>query len=351
MKQLSRFVLFILLLWSVASSSCSNGPNSNGTQKGQVAKVDGFVISALSFENELLVNGSFLALEEVKISSEIAGRIVGIHFKEGSVVTQGNTLFTLENDELTAKLQQTQSRLQLETMQKERVVKLLSTGAVTQQEVDNAVYSVEILKAEKAMLIAQLAKTVIKSPWKGKIGIRNVSEGAVVSAGTHLVTLRQTDKLRVSFWVPERYAPLLHVGNEISVLTDYTGSEVFKAKVQVIEPGIDEQNRSIRIQAIVDNPDNKLLPGSSATIRFLLDSDKKQFAVPSIAIRSVMKGKELMIVDNGITRLVPVTTGLKKEQLIQVIGELKEGDTVLTTGMMQVKPGMQVEFRKVETAK
>jgi membrane fusion protein (multidrug efflux system) len=342
--------LFMIVL--LVGTSCTPNSSAPSSTKGQIGKADGFVLSLISFDNTLALNGSILAKEEVDLTAEITSRVTGVYFQEGSVVQRGALLFKLDNEELIAKLKQVEAKLQLENIQKERLDKLRNSGAVSLQDIDNAIYAIEVLRAEKAILTAQLAKTEIKAPWTGKIGIRAVSEGAVVSPGTHLATLRQMDKVKISFWLPERYVSQIQVGRPVQLQTDYTGNVIYTGVVRVIEPGVNKQNRSLQVHAEIENKESRLLPGSSVKVQLFLDSATRHFAVPPAAIRSVMKGKEVMVLDKGVARLLAVTTGLKNTQYVQIEGEgLKVGDTILTSGMMQVKPGSQVIMRKVEHAK
>jgi len=345
-----KIALPILLLWA----SCGGGknPTEPGGQKNTApSPVHGYILQASDVENSIEVNGSILAWEEVQLMAEIAGRIEQISFTEGTAVKKGQLLVKINDADLRARFLQVASKLSLEEKSITRLSKLISSGGVSQQEYDETEARIEDLKGEKSFLQSQLDKTEIRAPWDGKIGIRSVSEGAVVSMGTTIATLRQVNPVKVEFKIPERFAALVQKGNVFTLRTDYLANETIKGTVVMTEPGIDPATRTLLLRGKIDNKSEKLIPGTSARISLMLDSIRNAFMVPDKAIKPVIRGKEIIVVRNGIAKIIPVEMGLRISNKLQIMGDIQVGDTIITSGIMQLKEGMPVQITKIENGR
>lgn len=345
-----KIALSALLLWS----SCGGGDSSTNDGKPKDAAptpVHGYILQVTDVKNSIEVNGNILAWEEVQLMAEIAGRIEQISFTEGATVKKGQLLIKINDADLKARFSQVASKLSLEEKSLARLSKLIDNGGVSQQEFDEAQARIEDLKGEKSFLQSQLNKTEIRAPWDGKIGIRNISEGAVVSMGTNIATLRQVNPVKIEFKIPERYVAMVQKGNVFTLKTDYLANETISGTVVMKEPGIDPSTRTLLLRGKIDNKSEKLIPGTSASISLMLDSIRNAFMVPDKAIKPVIKGKEILVVRNGVAIIITIEMGIRVADKLQVMGDIQVGDTIITTGLMQLKDGMPVQITKIENSK
>jgi membrane fusion protein (multidrug efflux system) len=328
--------------------SCSNNKKPSQEVKNNIPTAHAYILETSTIANNIEVNGTLLPWEEVSLTSEIQGRIEQISFNEGSLVQKGQILVKINNADLIARVAQVQARLIPEEKKLIRLKSLLQSGGISQQELEQSEAIIQELNAEKLFLQSQLDKTEIRAPWTGKIGIRQVSEGAIVSPGTLIATLRQVHQVKIEFKVPERYAGSIGKGNPFVIKTDYLNGEEILGEIDIIEPAIDAATRTILVRGKVNNSNQKLFAGTSAQISLMLDSIPNSIVVPDRAIKPVIKGKEIVVMRQGKAQFIPVIMGIRSSNMVQVSGEIQAGDTILTTGMMQVKPGTSVEITKIE---
>jgi membrane fusion protein (multidrug efflux system) len=343
MKRQYLYVSLIIFL-----GACSPTKDNDNIPKGPLMPTaEVYILQTSSLGIQVESNGTLLPKEEVLLSTEIGGRIVGIYFQEGSLVNKNQLLFKLNDDELQARLNQVKARYDMESKNLLRLEYLIKSGGVAQQELDESKTKIQEFTAEISLINAQIEKTTIKAPWSGHIGLRNVSEGAVIAVGTPLATLRQLNPLKVVFNIPEQYGSYVQKNNLVQVFSENKFAPKVSGKVSAIEPGIDLASRSLSIQAIIPNDQQNLISGSSARVVLVLDSIKNAFVVPDKAIKPVLKGQEILVLKNGVVNPVSVQIGQREKNWVQVIGNLQLGDTILTSGIMQVKPNGKVEVIKV----
>jgi len=326
----------------IAGSGKSGGRGGAGAGMG----VNGIVVKASSFENELEVTGSVEANESVVLQSEISGLVTGIYFTEGSNVKKGTLLVKINDRDLQAQLQQVLTGLKLSKTNENRAKQLLEKGAISQEEYDTALADLQSINAQAQLVRAQLAKASIYAPFNGKIGLRSISMGEYLTPAKAIATLSNINPIKISFSVPEKYSGQIKVNSEIEFNTDGT-TKTFKGKVYAIEPGINAQTRTLSIKALCQNPDNELLPGSFAKIRLALNTMDQALLIPTQAIIPVLKGKTVFISSEGKAKQVPVESGTRNAENIVITSGLKAGDTVLTTGSMSLKPGTPVKVTVV----
>lgn len=308
------------------------------------AKVNGMIVGTQEFTDQLSISGSIEAYEQVQIHPEVSGVVKGIYFQEGSNINNGQLLLKINDTELQAQLKQALSKEQLAAETESRAKQLLKTEAISQEEYDVAFAELRSLKAQTELIRAQLAKTAIRAPFSGRIGLRSISAGEYVTPNTAIAKLVNSNQVKISFSIPEKYAGQMQKNTSISF--SVAGSnQIYQAKIYAIEPGIEINTRTLQMKALANNQAGELLPGSFAKINLPLASIKDAILIPTQSIIPVLKGKMVFISDSGKAKQVMVETGPRTDKNVLVVSGLKVGDTLLTSGMMSLKPETPVKVK------
>jgi membrane fusion protein (multidrug efflux system) len=272
----------------------------------------------------------------------VAGKVISLPFREGARVKKGDLLVKINDADLRAQLLRARSRMELATQREDRQKKLREINGVSVDQYDEARNELTAAAAEVALLEANLQKTEVRAPFDGVIGIRLISEGSYISSATLVARLQDMSFVKVDFSVPEKYAPQVKVGMPLSFTIEGT-SEVFHGTVYAIEPKIDPATRSLRVRARSSNESGRILPGSYTKVRLVLDRRDDAILIPSPALMPDLDGQKVFVARNGEARLVRVETGLRTENLVQIISGISPGDTVLTTGLLQLRASSPIQ--------
>lgn len=301
------------------------------------------VVEPERLSDAIVATGTIRANEEVLLQSEVSGKITRINFREGSSVAAGTVLVKINDADLQAQLRQAAYRTDLARDREERQRQLLERGGVSQEAYDQVLNEYNIRRAETQLIEAQIAKTEIRAPFNGVIGLRQVSEGALISQNTHIATLQNIDQVKVDFSIPERYAGRVRVGDEIRFAVQGVSGN-FLGRIYAMEPRIEADTRTLQLRALTPNPNRRLLPGAFAEIELLLDQVDDALLVPAIAIISTADQRSVFVVENGAAVRKPVETGVRTSTSVQIIRGLAPGDTVVTSGVQQIRTGMPVRM-------
>jgi membrane fusion protein (multidrug efflux system) len=323
------------------------GMSGKGGNSGPGMAVEGIVVGETDFNSDLEVSGNIEANEAVVLRSEVSGLVTGIFFKEGSNVSKGTVLVKINDSDIQAQLKDVLTKQTLSATSENRAKQLLEKGAISQEEYDNAFAALQSLKAQVQLIRAQLAKTSVIAPFSGKIGLRNISTGEYLTSSTAIANLMSVNPVKISFSIPEKYMGQIKLNSEISFTTSGS-AKIFKGKVFAVEPGVNQQTRTLQIKALAQNPSGELLPGSFAQIKLTLNTIKDAILVPSEAVIPVLKGKIVYVSRNGKAQQVNVEAGTRTAESVLITGGLKIGDTVLTTGAMSLKPDAAVRVNLVK---
>ena len=316
-----------------------------GGTGGKTPPVGVNVVTVQPVQIEEVVNttGTLVANEEVELRAELAGRITQLNFKEGGSVTEGQLLAKVNDTEFQAQLNKINLSIKLAEQKVERNKKLLQIQGISQEEFDIMQNELEGFKADRDVLRSQIAKSEIRAPFSGIIGLRSVSEGAYVTNQQLIATLRQVLPVKIDFSVSENYIGRIKSGDLIR-FTIANNSKQYEGRIYAIEPAVDAETRSIHVRAFASGDASSLLPGAFAKIKITLQTEDA-LMVPTQAIVPVLKGKQLFVVHDGKADTVSIITGVRNDTAIQVIHGLQAGDTVITTGLMQLRPGNDVKIK------
>jgi membrane fusion protein (multidrug efflux system) len=232
----------------------------------------------------------------------------------------------------------------LDKQRMERAADLHKKGFISQQALDEMQSTYARSAAKLREDEAKLAKSEIRAPFSGVAGLRQVSEGAFVAAGTDIARLEKIDQLKLDFRVPETYFAQLKSGLGVSLAVDAFPQASFPGRIYAIEPAVDEQTRTVLVRARVANPQLRLRPGMFARVQLTLGARENAVWIPEEAI--VPRGQDSYVfrVVDGKAELVPVQTGTRKVGEVEIMKGIAAGDIVVTEGTQRLAPGMQVSI-------
>jgi membrane fusion protein (multidrug efflux system) len=295
--------------------------------------------------------GTMRADEAVTIRPEIAGRVVEFRFNEGQAVARGAVLVKLDQSELGAVVASSRAQVTWEEQRMARAEDMRQKGFISQQGLDDQKTNLVRAKAKLAEDDAKLAKTEMRASFPGVAGLRQVSEGQYVAAGTDIVRLEKIDQLKLDFRIPEAFIGKLKAGQPVKILVDAYPDKAFAGSIFAIEPGVDDQTRTILLRARVANPELKLRPGMFGRVQVELGVREKAIWIPEAAI--VPRGQDLFVfrVSDSKAELLKVQTGARKVGEVEIVKGLAAGDLVVTEGTQKIGPGSAVLVMGAEAAK
>ncbi len=323
-----------------------NIPVQSKSKQSKMLNVKAVVLEESPLSDYFFVSGSFIPDEEVDLTFETSGKITDIFFREGSHVTKGELLAKINDAPLQAELRKLESQLKLYTDRMHRQNVLLEKEAVSQEAFQEAQTSLAILRAEIDGVKAKIAQTELRAPFDGIIGLRQMSVGSYASTSTVIAKLTKTNQLKLEFAIPERYAGTVKVGTPVTYrVVGELGERT--SKIYAIDSHVHNDTRSFIVRALCDNHDGKLHPGRYADITLTTQTFDNAIAVPSEAIVSEMGVDKVFLYKNGMAEPVEIIKGLRTEAHVQVLQGLSVGDTVITTGTMQLRMGQKVVIDNV----
>lgn len=347
---LISLALLGLIGYRITKNSAESEKNDKKGDKKPPLTVTAIVVSSKDFSNAISLSGSIEANENVEIRSEVSGIVEKISFSEGTNVSKGQVLLKVNDIELRAQLSQAITKQKLASENERRAKLLLQKEAISQEEYDIASAEFRSLKAQTQLIQAQIAKTTIRAPFSGKIGLRNISPGTYVTPTTIITKLVSSSQVKISFSIPEKYAS--EIENNASILfTIPNNPQKFTAKIYAIEPEIETATRTLKIRAIADNSNGKLLPGTFATIELSLKNIKDAIVIPTEAVVPIQNGKVVYIANNGKAKEVKIETLARTSKDVVVTSGIKSGDTLLTSGVMALKDEAEIKVKLKEPSK
>lgn len=352
-KRIVFFAVLVVVLGALAYPKLkplfqSNNAQAQGGPGGGSGplQVEAVVMEPETIEDRIFSSGTIRANEVVDLSSETSGIITGIYFDEGGEVEKGQLLLKTNDSELQAQKQRAVFRLNLAEQREERQKRLLERGGISQDDYDATLNEVNVLRSELNLIDAQIEKTEIRAPFAGRIGLKYVSDGSYISPNTRIASLQEVDPVKIDFSVPERYISRVNIGDKINF--DVQGIDsTFVGEVYAIEPRIDSQTRTLQIRALSPNNDERLFPGAFANIVLILDEISDALMVPTISVVPELNSQKIFVVRNGVIEQERIQTGIRTSDKLQIIEGVAVGDTVLTTGLLQVNPGTEVDIIKL----
>jgi len=345
-------ILFVLLIvgaiiWKITQKKAAAELQAPppAAASGKPTGVNGFLIKSQYLESGIELPGTLLPYEDVEIRPEMNGRLVNLNLKEGSLVQKGTLIAKIFDADILAQIKKVEAQLALANQTEARLKQLLNVNGASKQEYDNALGQVTNFKADLDILKVQLSKTEIRAPFSGKLGLKSVSVGAYISPTTLITTLQQLNPLKLEFSVPEKYRQLLQLNQSLHFQVD-GHSEKQTAKIYAFDTKADPNNRSIKVRALFNNPAQSYSPGTFLTVTLPV-VEKHALMVPSQCIIPESYGKKVILTKNGKAIYQKVITGVRNASMVQIVEGVNEGDTVVTTGQLALKPDAPVNISKL----
>jgi membrane fusion protein (multidrug efflux system) len=323
-----------------AGTRAAGGGGAGAGGKGAATAVQISVLKSEKLADKISSVGTILPNERIDVRTEISGRVREIHFKEGARVKKGELLVKIDDRELAAQLAKAKSELEISKKENERQTDLYAQKVSSQREYDTAANNLGVAQAQFDLISVQINKTDLRAPFDGVVGLRNVSEGEFITSSTLITTLSEDQPVKVDFTVPERYASNVVKGDVVHFTVEGT-SRVFDATVYALESIIDPETRSLGVRATSPNSDGALVPGAFAEVEVLMP-ERVAVTVPSFTLVPELRGQHVFLYHGGKATAVTVKTGLRTEDRVEITNGLAAGDTLITSGILQLKPGAPV---------
>lgn len=341
------FIIFSSLIVSCGGKKKTAAATTTSTQQQQQSIIaDALIVSAQPLSADIEIPGTILAGETTEIHPEISGRVVQLNVREGTFVGKGALLAKLYDGDLQAQLRKLEVQLKIAEQTEDRQGQLLKIQGISQQEYDLSLLQVSNLKADINIVREAVRKTEIRAPFSGKLGLRNISPGAFVTPATIVTTISQVSQLKIQFNVPEKYGSQLRNGQPIDFMVDGS-TKTFTANIIAAEVKMDENTRSLAIRALVKNSDPALIPGVFAKVRIILGKNEEAILIPTIVVQPLGRKKLVYLYKGGKSIPADITTGVRDSSKVQVLTGLNIGDTVITTGLLFLRPGADVKLKNI----
>ena len=355
MNKKFRLVLTIIIILFIAGmiaypkikpllTSKTQGPgrgNPTMMPARQTLNVSGYLIQPARMSDTYNTIGTLMPDEEVELSFETSGKIVAIYFKESSRVKKGDLLAKINDKPLQAQLEKLLAQQKLAEEKEFRQRSLLDKDAISQESYDQIVTELQTIQADINLIKARISETELRAPFDGIIGLRYISEGSYTNSSTKIARLVKMSPIKVEFSIPEKYSDNVKIGFPITF--SLVGSnDTLHANVYAIDPKIDIKTRTISLRALYPNRNEELKSGRFASITLQLSQIDNTISIPSEAIIPEMEGETVFIYKSGKASSVKVDIGLRTESNIQIVSGLNFGDTLLTTGILQLRQSLPV---------
>lgn len=305
--------------------------------------VDGVIVRPGVLNEELEVIGSLVANQQVDIVSELTRKVVRVHVKEGSYVKEGALLFQMDDDDLQAQLDRLRQEEKLALLNEDRLKDLIAHDAIAQQDYDQASTNLSVLQARIRELQVTISKTRINAPFSGHVGIINVHPGSIVSVNTVLTDIEDISVIKVDFAVPEKYTNVIKPGS-VHTFTIASDDKQYQTKVVATAASLSQNTRTLLVRGVTANQNGLLFPGQSARLNLALSTDNNAVSVTSNALIPSSSGYTLYVSRHGIVQGVPVQIGQRSSGSVQITEGLQQGDTVITSNLLRLVPGVPVQF-------
>ena len=341
----SIILLFLLLPGILFFNSCDKNLNKN--QNRNVVSsliVDGLVINRVNLNDYVKTNANILSYEEVELKAPVSGTVLEINFKEGQMVKKGQDLIHIDDRSWKAQIKGARAQHVNAVNDLERKRELLKIGGASQEVVDNAQAALDAIDAEIEQLSVNISLANVVAPFDGRVGMRNFSLGSFLSQGQIITILAQAHKLKVDFSLSSRYLDKLKIGNKINIVSS---SDTMVAVVYAINPTVSSTSRTIQVRAIIENNIKNFVPGDFAEVIVPINIDDQALVVPTNSIVPELNSQTIYMYKGGKAVRRVITPGIRTDKVVQILDGIAPGDTIITTGLVQIKDKMNVQIGKV----
>ncbi|MDR0733577.1 MAG: efflux RND transporter periplasmic adaptor subunit [Dysgonamonadaceae bacterium] len=306
--------------------------------------VNARILHTESLTDYIRVTGSLIPDEEVDLTFETTGKIVNIFFQEGSTVHKGELLAKVNDKPLLAELQKLKAQIPLAEDRVYRQKSLFDKDAVSKETYEQVTTELDKLHADIDLVQSRIAQTELRAPFDGIIGLRQVSEGAYASPTTVVASLTKIIPLKIEFAIPERYADMIHPNTRIEFQVD---NDTYAASVYAVNSRIEKDVLQLKARAVYANAHGRLKPGRSVSVKIKSAELKNAIIVPNESVIAEMGRDIAYVYSSGKAHLTELTKGLRTESSVQVLSGLKSGDTLIVSGIMQLRDELPVTIDNI----
>jgi membrane fusion protein (multidrug efflux system) len=332
----------ILILAASAAMLSACGGGDAAEKKGRRAPLVTLApVQPARFVERIDAVGTARANEQVTLTAPVTQRIVRLNFDDGAYVSKGQVIAVLETGTQNAQLAQAQARAREAHQQLERLEELKARGFATRSAVDAQVALAGAAQGEAAEARAGIADRIVRAPFGGWVSLRNISAGAVVTAGTEIVTVSDVSRIKLDFAVPETLLAQLRPGQSIVAVAAAYPDQPFRGTIDTIDPVLNPQTRAATVRAVLANGDRRLKPGMLLTVAIEAQA-RTSPAVPELAVVGEGEKSFVFTIENGKAKRVPVRTGLRQGGLVEIVEGLRPGQRVVTEGVVKIAEGQTV---------
>lgn len=352
-RQTFFFTIGMAFSCTLLFSSCGDSDRKKeaaaqqkGGNKPPSPRVDVFVVEPKLISENLEVPGTIVAEDATEIHPEVSGRIVSLQVRQGAYVGKGAMLAKLYDADLQAQKRKLQVQLQIAQQTENRHQQLLDIGGISKEDYAATALQVSNLRADLDIINTSIAKTVVRAPFSGKLGLKEISTGAYVTPQSVIATIQKTADLNIDFNLPEKYTAQIRKGQYVN-FSVAGSSRNYAAAITATDAGIDQATRSLVIRAQVKGETAGLTPGNFARVKLAFDPDPNALLIPTQAIIPQARGKKVIVYRGGTADFVDVTTGIRDSSMVQILSGLNRGDSVVVTGLLTVKPKSKLTVARV----
>jgi len=343
-------LLFLTVIIVATACSSKRKTEAQAQQKGggkpPTPRVDGFIVQTQTVSESLEVPGTIVSEDATEVHPEVAGRIVNLNVREGAYVGKGAVLAKLYDGDLQAQKRKLQVQMQIAQQTENRHEQLLEIGGISKEDYAATALQVSNLHADLDIINTSIAKTVIRAPFSGKLGLKEISTGAYVTPQSVIAVIQKTADLKVDFNLPEKYANQIKKGQYINFTVEGVNRN-YTAVISATQAGIEQTTRTLMIRGQVKGDIAGLTPGNFAKVKLNFEPDPNALLIPSQAIIPQARGKRVVVARNGTADFVDVTTGVRDSSMVQITSGLNKGDTVVITGLLTVKPKGKITVNRI----
>lgn len=334
--------LILLALVACGEGEVAKGPGGRGGRGGLAPSVVVAQVQPQAFADRIEAVGTAYARESTTIASTVTERIVRLNFTDGQYVRRGDVIAELSRSQEAAGLNEAQARLTEAQQQLARLRQLQGRGFATNARVDEQVGMVNAARAQAGSAQAQIGDRIIRAPFSGVVGLRRISPGATVTAGTEIATISDLSQIKLDFNLPETFLSAMRAGQAIEAQAAAYPGETFRGAVESIEATVDPITRSVTVRAVLPNPDTRLKPGMLLSVS-VLANPRTALAVPELALVAERDRSFVFKIDAEDTALkTPVEIGRRQEGMVEILRGLASGDRIVAEGTIKVRDGGKI---------
>ena len=308
-------------------------------------------VQAERWQETLPAVGSVTPAQGVTIAPELGGTVSEIAFESGATVNKGDLLVRLDTSSEAAQLRSSEAQVQLARLNLERTRKLRAENTLSPSELDAAEASLQQAQGNADTIRAAIEKKVIRAPFAGRLGIRQINLGEQLAPGKSIVTLQSSSPLFVDFSLPQQELSRLQTGLKVRAASDSYPDQSFLGELAVISPELDSVTRNVRLRARFENADGLLRAGMFVRVKVELPGEQSVLVIPSTAVLSAPYGDSVFALEpqvaqgrtNWVARQTFIRTGRVRGDFISVESGLKAGDRVVKAGIFKLRNGMAVK--------